>query len=187
MGPHNQNGLCAASLLQQCQEIRSAKRSSSLSLVDASKEIISRRHESLRVDSFRLFESAKPRITTIEKERHDNASSFNVFSALGVVRKEVVQSRFLAYLLSPEEAHEQGARFLEAFLGRLGIQMANIVQARVVAERSTGGGLGRMDIVIDCKPSLIVIEIKIDAGESDEQLFRYRQWLTRQTGYEEDK
>ncbi|MDP2805819.1 MAG: PD-(D/E)XK nuclease family protein [Gallionellaceae bacterium] len=187
MEPHPHNALSAVSLLQQFQEMRSVKHSSSLSLVEAAKEIIARRHESLRVNSLRLIESAKPRIATIEKERHDNASFFNVFAALGVVRKEVIQSRFLAYLLSPNQEHNQGIIFLEAFLGKLDIQISNIAQARVVAERSAGDGLGRMDIVIDCKPSLIVIENKIDAGEGVEQLPRYRKWLDQQRGYDGDK
>lgn len=184
--PHNHNILSAASLLQKYQEMRSVKRGSSLFLVDSAKEIIARRHEKLKTSSLRLIESAKPRIETIKKHRQDNASYFNVFSALGVVRKEVIQSRFLAYLLSPKKHHSQGAKFLEAFLLKLNIRMNNMDRARVVAERS-GTEHGRMDIVIDCKPWLIVIEIKIDAGEGDEQLFRYRQWLTRQTGYDEDK
>lgn len=186
MPPHNHNVLSAASLLQIWQEMRSVKRSSSHSLLDAVKVIITRRHGSLEANSLRLIESAKPRIATIEKERHDTASYFNVFSALGVVRKEVIQSRFLAYLLSPKEHHDQGSKFLHALLRKLDIQIGDIDRVRVMAERS-GAEHGRMDIVIDCKPWLIVIEVKIDAGEGDEQLFRYRQWLTRQTGYDEDK
>lgn len=184
---HNQNLISASLLIQQCQSMRSVKHSSTLSLLDAAKENFAIRHENLKVTALRLIESSKPRIARIEKDRYDNASSFNVFSALNVARKEVIQSRFLAYLLSPQQDHNQGTTFLKAFLDKLDIQMDNITQARVVAERSAGAELGRMDIVIDCKPSLIVIENKIDACEGVEQLPRYRKWLDRQRGYGEDK
>lgn len=41
-----------------------------------------------------------------------------------------------------------------------------------------------MDIVLLCQPEwVIVIEIKIDAGEGDEQLPRYSKWLNKQPGY----
>lgn len=183
---HNHNISNAASLLQKWHGMQSTKRNALLRLVEDSKEIIALRHERLQANSLSLIESAKPRIATIEKERHTTASYFNVFSALGVVRKEVIQSRFLAYLLSPKEHHDQCCKFLDALLQKLNIQMSNMDRARVVAER-TGAEHGRMDIVIDCKPWLIVIEIKIDAGEGAEQLHRYRTWLDQQPGYDKDK
>jgi len=184
--PHNHNASIAAPLLQRWQGMQTMKRSSLLRLMEASNEIIARRHENLKTNSLRLIESAKPRIATIENERHETASYFNVFSALGVIRKEVIQSRFLAYLLSPNEHHDQSIIFLEAFLQKLNLQMDDMDRARVVAERS-GTEHGRMDIVIDCEPWLIVIEIKIDAGEGAEQLQHYRTWLDKQPDYDNEK
>lgn len=143
--------------------------------------------DDLKENIARLLDASAPHVNRIEETREKDAPYFNVFDALGVIRKEVIQSRFLAYLLSPREHHNQGTKFLKAFLDMLEIQMGNMESARVEAERSAGEGLGRMDIVIDCKPWLIVIEVKIDAGEGEEQLSRYWKWLKQQRGYDEDK
>jgi len=139
----------------------------------------------------RLITEITPHVARIEQDHKENALKFNVFSALGVTRKEVIQSRFLAYLLDPNEHHCQGAIFLNAFLTIIGLPKVNTVQikhVRVVAEHSAGEALGRMDIVLFCQPNwLVVIENKVDAGEGDQQLARYAQWLNKQQGYNLEK
>ncbi|NOQ36795.1 MAG: hypothetical protein GQ569_13025 [Methylococcaceae bacterium] len=134
-----------------------------------------------------FLENAKPHVERIEKDVKEKALNFNVFSALGVTRKEIIQSRFLAYLLDPNQQHCQSFIFLNSFLKQIGIPEIDTAQAkyiRVSTEHAAGESLGRMDIVIACQPNwLIVIENKIGAGEAEQQLARYAKWLNNQQGY----
>ncbi|MDO9270479.1 MAG: PD-(D/E)XK nuclease family protein [Methylobacter sp.] len=142
----------------------------------------------------RLITETAPHVARIEKDHKEKALKFNVFSALGVTRKEVIHSRFLAYLLDPNEHHGQDSIFLNAFLTKIGIpeigakNTEQIKRVRVTTEHSTGEALGRMDIVLFCQPGwLVVIENKVDAGEAAQQLTRYTKWLDRQQGYNQKK
>ena len=134
----------------------------------------------------RLITETAPHIARIENDNIDNALKFNVFSALGITRKEVIQSRFLAYLLDPNEHHCQSSIFLKTFLAKIGLpEMSKEQNKRVrVATEHPAEGLGRMDIVLFCQPDwLVVIENKVDAGEAEQQLPRYAKWLDKQQGY----
>ena len=135
----------------------------------------------------RVITEAKPHVVRIEKDQKEQALKFNVFSALGVTRKEVIQSRFLAYLLDPNEHHCQETLFLNPFLMKIGlpaISPEQIKRVQVTTEHSAGESLGRMDIVLACQPDwLVVIENKVDAGEADQQLTRYNKWLQKQPRY----
>jgi hypothetical protein len=76
---------------------------------------------------------------------------------------------------------------LNAFLEKIElpiIKTEQVQHTQVIPEYSAGDSLGRMDIVINCKPDyLIVIENKIDAGEAEKQLPRYSKWLKKKQGY----
>ncbi|MBK9039218.1 MAG: PD-(D/E)XK nuclease family protein [Bdellovibrionales bacterium] len=102
-----------------------------------------------------------------------------------MVRKEVIQSRFLAYLLSPLEQHKQGAKFLNAFLEQIGASKINdesqLAQVKVRPE-GLAEELGRMDIVITAPSLLVVIENKIDAKEQCRQMARYQNGWKTETG-----
>ena len=113
------------------------------------------------------------------KNRSKTGERFNVFSALWLDRKENYHSRFIAYLLDPRGHHDQGCRFLNAFLDEIrldGVDKSMIANVSVIAEYYIGE-LGRIDIVIKVPHALIAIENKVDAGEGDEQILRYRKWL----------
>lgn len=187
MALENQNSIDAILLLQRCKAARSNRLNNTFSLLRAVERNAAKQHEASIKSVAGLLNESAPHINRIAGDRLRGAANFNVFSALGIVRKEVIQSRFLAYLLSPKERHNQGSKFLGALLEKAGIFITNMGHARVDAERSAGEYLGRMDIVIDCKPWIIVIEVKIDAGEGEDQLARYRKWLERERGYDEDK
>lgn len=136
----------------------------------------------------RIITETKPHVARIEEDQKKQALKFNIFSALGVTRKEVIQSRFLAYLLDPNEHHCQEGIFLNAFLKKIDLPEIStkkqMKKVRVEIEYSAGEDLGRMDIILFCKPEwLIVIENKVDAGEGEEQLPRYAEWLKKPPGY----
>lgn len=163
------------------------KKTSIVELLGKTHNLMDARQRNVRSNVVRLINNIRPHIARIEADARYKALHFNVFNALGVSRKEVMQSRFLAYLLSPNEHHYQKAKFLNSFLSVIGIHPVSEKQFRqvsVITERSVDDG--RMDIVIECKPEwLVVIENKVDAGEGNKQLARYRKWLSSQIGYKE--
>lgn len=183
-----------SALLNQYAAFCNNRRAHKIDLLKQFGELLDHQQQEKRKDIDRLLQDAKPLVEFFVEDRRNNALDFNVFKALGVTRKEVIQSRFLAYLLSPKEYHYQGAKFLNAFLALIDpidpklerIPAEKYGRIRVSTEHSAGEDsagkdLGRMDIVIDYRPEwLIVIENKIDAGEGDEQLSRYQKWLEKQ-------
>lgn len=111
------------------------------------------------------------------------ATGFNVFDAVAIARQEIRHSRFLAFLLDPGSPHGLGSAFLRGILlsavvehpdapvSRLEVAIADLAGCVVHCERD------HFDITVEV-PSLrllFVIENKIDAAESDEQLSKYRQ------------
>lgn len=119
--------------------------------------------------------------------------TFNIFSILRMERAEVkTHSAFLAELLNPKGSHLMGSVFLEAFLSVINYPTEiatetktkiDITTAKVFVEyyigivTETEGG--RIDILIkDAKKTCITIENKIDAGDQDNQLVRYKNYNT---------
>ena len=116
--------------------------------------------------------------------QHQTAERFNIFDALWLDRREIYHSRFIAYLLDPSASHDQGTIFIDSFLklfmpGWNGD--AKHLSTRVVPEHVVDE-YGRIDIVIYLQGAVIAIENKVDYGEGEKQLERYRQWLDKQTG-----
>lgn len=109
-------------------------------------------------------------------------NDFNLFDAVGIQRQEIRHSRFLAYLLDPRNPHGLGSEFLRAVLAQavstnrppnvsaLRVETANLDLSTVYCERD------HFDVSVEI-PSLkllFVIENKIDALESQDQLNKYR-------------
>jgi len=160
-------------------------------------------------DSPETFETSFLRIRSewqllhrlLRKQDRKYAPDFNVFLALGVDRRELSHSAFIAELLNPNGSHGQGEVFLKCFLERCLRQGCSAIPThdsyawdkwQVFVEKTIPAGAsdqlepGRMDLVLkyrDSNPAtsvLIVIENKIDAGEQPDQLKRYSDWLNSQ-------
>lgn len=120
-----------------------------------------------------------------ELERY-RASSFNIFSLLGVTNYEVTtHSALLGELLSPKGTHGQDDLFLRKFLAANKIFEIPVIDTgiwNVETEKTTW--FGRLDIVISAIniKRCIVIENKIDAEDQPQQLQRYYNWL-ESTGF----
>jgi len=119
-----------------------------------------------------------------KEEKRKRGEYFNIFSVIGVQRKEVrLHSAFIAELLNPQGSHGLGDRFLVAFLeNTLGkknysieTKTANVVVEYVIGPISKDGKKGgRIDILLtDKKNNAIIIENKIDASDQENQLLRY--------------
>jgi hypothetical protein len=120
----------------------------------------------------------------LKKRYATTGERFNVFDALNVRDSELANSSFLAYWLSPHALHDQGDRFLRAFLGLIG--MNDIPPPQVLSKSRVhveffAGSKGRLDVVVFLGDGRIVaIENKIWAGEQEGQIDRYQQWLCAQ-------
>lgn len=121
-----------------------------------------------------------------QEEKRKRGEKFNIFSVIGVQRKEVrLHSAFLAELLNPQGNHGLGDRFLVAFLEKTFGKNNNPLEtktAKVEVEYVIGNGEifddgkrgGRIDILLtDQKNNAIIIENKIDANDQKNQLLRY--------------
>ena len=115
---------------------------------------------------------------------------FNIFEAMGAVRRELEHSNMLAYILSPDRPHGLGAdilrRILRSMLEKLpkdkrpvralDISIADLDDAFVQREREN------IDILIEF-PSLkliVLIENKVGAKASEGQLERYKGKIAQQ-------
>ena len=106
----------------------------------------------------------------------------NIFALLGVSRRELSHSHFLAWLFNPRENHGLKHEFLKAFL--LDAAPTRIKQRlRGVSEAAWSQAAVRrewhhMDLVIEVEDSVCVIENKIGSGEHSNQLQRYAEALS---------
>lgn len=105
-------------------------------------------------------------------------SGYNVFNVLGVSNKEVLMCRVLTDLLNPHGCHKHGNYYLCSF-------MTNVLQYKLSDEQlSTAGvfaeylipGGKRIDIVIQGNDFFVPIEVKINAGDQDNQCYDYYQY-----------
>lgn len=99
---------------------------------------------------------------------------FNVFEVIGVNTKEVNMCRFLTELLKPDGSHKQGRVFLDLFFERVLLKpkpsegnYINVIDEWPTAENR------RIDIVIEYDDVRIPIEVKIYAGEQENQCADY--------------
>jgi len=111
---------------------------------------------------------------------------FNIFDALGMARAEIRHSNFLAWLLTPSESHGQGDLFLKAFLMDVLRKARQQYAVPPISPVELDGAdlrgvevrreLRHIDLLISCeKPRFVIaVENKIDSGEHDDQLQRYK-------------
>ena len=120
---------------------------------------------------------------------------FNIFEAIGHTRREERHSDFLAFLLDPNQPHGLGAKFLTRFVIKVvkatqsesqpfslsKIALMDLTGCDVRREHSLGQS-GRIDVLcIDqTHKFLLAIENKVDSGEGEDQLEKYRYSLEKQ-------
>lgn len=124
------------------------------------------------------------------EELEGHLEQFNIFEALGAVRQEVRHSNFLGFLLDPAQNHGLHDTFLQRFLKKalsdlhdsnlaispIELDAWDLNEAVVLREWQN------IDVFIieENLKLAVVIENKIDSGESSGQLQRYRDTVQRQ-------
>lgn len=115
---------------------------------------------------------------------------FNLWELAGLNRDERKITGILAWLLDPNGSHGQEGAFLAAFLGTIPASAWSTGQkpdlsrpCRVQTEVTAGeSGERRLDIRFDATSFLLVVEVKVDALEHDNQLAAYRDIARREAG-----
>lgn len=141
----------------------------------------------------------------IMNDYHEEKTADNLFSILGIETKELLHSRFIAFLLAPNGkvysgnskdsclnlSHNYGTDFLKAFLKRFlgaqykfslkksGIELGNLNKAEVYIEYEDKKLEGRIDILIKINDYWMAIENKIYASDRESQLDRYYKYLKK--------
>lgn len=106
--------------------------------------------------------------------------AFDPWEIAGIRRKEVQNTGILAWLLDPSGSHGFGRLPLQALLQLIRNCCRNDIPVdfnrycRVQVETNpTGNNTNRVDIEIDADNFFLLIEVKIDASEQEEQISRY--------------
>lgn len=118
------------------------------------------------------------------REMASRLGGFNVFEAMGQVRRELRHSDFLGYLLDPSASHGFGGEFLRLLVGAL-IKTTAEGNLRSLLLKALIGELDHvqvsretMNVDILCvdhqNKFVIVIENKVFSGEHSDQLTRYK-------------
>ncbi|MBS4431399.1 PD-(D/E)XK nuclease [Pectobacterium punjabense] len=115
--------------------------------------------------------------------------SFDPWNIAGLKRNEVRNSAVLAWLLNPEGTHGFGALPLNALLTSIRTSENTIFPSTFerycwvdVETIPNGDSSNRVDIEIDAGNFFLLIEVKIDAYEQDQQIARYCQDAEKRAG-----
>ncbi|MCL1909436.1 MAG: PD-(D/E)XK nuclease family protein [Kiritimatiellaeota bacterium] len=105
-------------------------------------------------------------------------AAYNVFNIAGIGEKEVIMCRVFADLLNPKGDHYQGSVYLKFFMDEMEKELPpharfdDLSKVKVALEFSTGANR-RIDITLDDGAVFIPIEVKINAGEQEDQVADY--------------
>lgn len=111
-------------------------------------------------------------------ESRTNSDGFNIFKALGMQYKEVLTCRFLGALLDPHGNHGYGSDALRLFISCvLGETNDGLSDKAEVHLEEVISDNRRVDVVIYNGNTVYPIEVKIWAGDQDEQLQDYYRYF----------
>lgn len=115
------------------------------------------------------------KIETIEEISRHKGDKFNLFSILGIQRREVETHSFLLYdLINPKGSHYQGNLYLDIFIKEvLGIDDFEFNNLEIGRETVIPNSNRRIDLTIKNDKYYLAIEMKIDAGDEKNQIYDY--------------
>ncbi len=131
---------------------------------------------------------------TSELERIENLlDRFNVFESIGFIGREVMHSRFLAFLLEPAQNHGLGTLFLKGFLRKVS-ESTDKVSLPQTFDSADDGDLnqttvrtevytddGRIDILLlnEVGEWAMIVENKVWSAEHSDQLDKYHRFVKK--------
>lgn len=138
----------------------------------------------------KLILKFEPLLHTIRSGRR-NGDAANVWEVAGLGNDEVRVSSVLAWFLDCHADHGQGDSLMSAILDKLTEKPAHFPASSTIQLKpywvhvescASGERSSRIDIEIEGEAFLIFIEVKIFAGETNNQLERYIEILQRKAG-----
>jgi hypothetical protein len=131
-----------------------------------------------------------PLIKTVRAER-SNGNSVNVWNVAGLGGDEIRVSSVFAWFLNCHADHGQGSSLLSAIINKLPnkpdqFPLSETIQSKPywvhVESCASGERRSRIDIEIEGEKFLLFIEVKVFAGETNNQLERYLQIAKTKAG-----
>jgi len=139
------------------------------------------------------------------KQLSSSLSSFNLWDFFKINTSEGQNERMLLWLLKENKSHNLGDFFLRRWLililhndfnlefknqrslNPLNIEYARVVESKIISQKriNVNGKTRILDLFLDLKTLrqedwVIIIEIKVDSFDHEDQLKDYRQWLNEQ-------
>lgn len=132
-------------------------------------------NESLKIQN--LLQQVRILIEKQNEIQKATGENFNIFSVLKMERNEVETHSALIYeLINPSGLHSQRKLFLEGFVKDvLREKEFNVDFAKVEREKFLGDK-GRVDFWIENNEKILIVEMKIDAGDQVDQLKKYEKY-----------
>lgn len=127
----------------------------------------------------KLLEQVSQIIKNHKEHANKQGENFNIFSILRMERREVkTHSNFIYELLNPKGRHGQGDIFLKSFAkivikSEVPDTVENPQQEDLTDENR------RIDFTLETDKNIIGIEMKIDAGDQENQLYDYYEELEK--------
>lgn len=138
-------------------------------------------NNTINIDSVQLADFFSNLSEPLKSVQH-RSLFFDPWEVAGLKRKEVRNTAVLAWLLDPHESHGFGRLPLQVLLqliqkcGRNDIPKDLNRYCRIQVETNpSGDNTNRVDIEIDADNFFLLVEVKIDACEQEEQISRYCQ------------
>jgi len=125
-----------------------------------------------------LLKSVSATIKKYEDMYRETGRAYNIFKVVGISEKEVIICRGLADLLNPKGPHYKGNAYLKLFMDEVvnplikNARNLDLSKAKVTTEYPITEDR-RIDIVIEDGTVFIPVEVKINAGEQENQLADY--------------
>lgn len=124
----------------------------------------------------------------------NDRTEYNIFQVLEVDDKEVIMCRFLYDLLNVNGAHGKGAFYLQAFLNDVldihvdekEAQAFQVYKEYPIEAKDENGKPRRIDLVLFNGARFILIEVKIDAKDQDNQCYDYYQYAFDHSSHKEN-
>jgi hypothetical protein len=107
-------------------------------------------------------------------------TNINILNVMGKEHDEVIICKLLAFLLNPNEKHGQGNYFLDIFLQSIKEQKIEEDEIFSVITEFPTDESRRIDIVLKSNKRFLPFEVKINAGDQDEQCIHYYNYSKNQ-------
>ncbi|MEQ9501773.1 MAG: PD-(D/E)XK nuclease family protein [Deltaproteobacteria bacterium] len=128
--------------------------------------------------SFETFFAGFERLLDAHDASRATDPRFDVLEVLRVRHDEVLNCRFLAWLLDPRGSHGLGAALLQRVTAKLALRIPDEAwQEPIVVGTESSTQDGRIDIEVSSARFLLAIEAKVVSKHHTDQDVRYNAWL----------